>query len=218
MRELRLSDQAARRRKRRLALVLVPAAVLAVAATGFTTYVLTREPTHFETIGCFETADVEGNTTIVSADGRHPVTICAELWRKGDVGPGPAPKRLAACVLETGPVGVFPSSGGDTCERLGLADLPAGYAAEGKRFAALRDAILERIGAPGTGSSPASGKCVGEDDARAIVRRELDAHGYSDWRIEVADDAAFTAARPCASLAFDGERKVVVLVPVPRDG
>jgi len=189
-----------RRRKRRLVLILVPAVILLLAATGFTTYVLTREPTHLETIGCF---DREGNTAVVNADGRHPVEICRELWQAGDLG-ADRPERLAACVLETGPVGVFPSSGPDTCERLGLADLPASYVAEARRFSALRDAVVARLVTD----------CVAEEPARTTVRRELDARGFSMWRIEVADDAAFTPDRPCASAAFDGERKVVVLVPI----
>ena len=120
-------DRNERRRRRRLALVLVPAAVLLLAATGFTTYALLRGPTHLETIGCYETASTSADTTVVRADGRDPRVICAELWAEGAVGEGPPPKELAACVLETGPVGVFPSRGPDTCERLGLADLPASY-------------------------------------------------------------------------------------------
>jgi hypothetical protein len=108
-------DRAARRRRRRLALILVPAVLAALAVTGFTTYALTREPAHLESVGCFETAELDGNIAVVSADGRSPTAICAELWRQGAMGPGPAPDRLAACVLETGAVGVFPGSGKDTC-------------------------------------------------------------------------------------------------------
>lgn len=119
------------------------------------------------------------------------------------------PSSLASCVLETGAIGVFPSSGAKTCEELGLADLPASYAAESKRFAALRDAIVDELGEPASGSSLGSPKCVGERDARTIVRRELDARGYSDWGIEVA--LKYTAERPCTDVAFDGERKVVEL-------
>jgi hypothetical protein len=42
------------------------------------------------------------------------------------------------------------------------------------------------------------------------VRRELEAHGYSDWDVMVAGEA-FSAERPCADLAFDGAGKTVVL-------
>jgi hypothetical protein len=176
VREVTVWDRAAQRRRRRLALVLVPAVVAVLAVTGFTTYALTREPTHLESVGCFETAELDGNIAVVNADGRDPTAICAELWRQGDMGPGPAPESLAACVLETGAIGVFPSSGEDTCEHLGLADLPPTYAAEAERFAALRDAIAAELGAS-YGSSERAPKCLREEEARALVRHELAAAG-----------------------------------------
>jgi hypothetical protein len=212
VREVAMWDRAAQRRRRRLALVLVPAVLALLTAAGFTTYALTREPSHLESVGCFETAELDGNIAIVNADGRGPTAICAELWRQGDMGPGPAPKSLAACVLETGAVGVFPSSGKDTCEQLGLADLPPTYAAEAERFAALRDAIAAELGAP-YGSTERDPKCLREEEARGLVRGELDARGYEDWSIAVIG-GGFTES-PCAAvgLGFDGERKVVFLVP-----
>ena len=210
--ELTVLDRSARRRRRRALLVLVPAAVILLMVTGFTTYALTREPTHLESVGCFETAGLDANVAIVNADGRDPTVICAELWRDGAMGSAAAPGNLAACVLTSGAIGVFPSSGKGTCEQLGLADLPPTYAAEGKRFAELREAIIAHLGEPGTGSSQSTLKCVGEADARALVRRELDTHGYRDWGIEVAGDG-YTTERPCTTVAFDGERKAVLLVP-----
>ncbi len=215
MSELVLQQQSRSRRRRRLALVLVPTAIVLAVATGFTAYALTREPTQLESIGCYDRADLSANTTIVNADGRDPVAICAEVWRQGAMDDTPKPPRLAACVLESGAVGVFPSLGADTCARLGMAGLPPSYAANRKRFAALRDAIVTQLGEPATGSSRGSPKCVPERDARTIVRRELDAHGYSEWQIEVTGDG-FTAERPCAEVAFDGKRKVVLLIPVWR--
>ena len=212
VREVAMCERAAQRRRRRLALVLVPAVLVALAVTGFTTYALTREPSHLESVGCFETAELDGNIAIVNADGRRPRAICAELWRQGDMGPGPAPESLAACVLETGAIGVFPSSGEDTCEQLGLADFPPGYAEEAERFAALRDAIAAELGAS-YGSSERAPKCLREEEARALVRHELAARGYEDWSIEVIGGGF--AESPCAAvgLGFDGERKIVFLVP-----
>ena len=121
---------------------------------------------------------------------------------------------LAACVEETGVIGVFVSSGTETCARLGMASLPASYAVEGKRFAELRDAIESHLGVPASGSSLGSPKCVGEEAARAAVRRELDTHGYTDWKIELADNVDFSAERPCAEASYDGKDKAVILIPV----
>jgi hypothetical protein len=216
VREVTNWDRAARRRRRRLALVLVPAVLAVLAVTGFTTYALNREPTHLESVGCFETAELDANIAVVNADGRDPTAICAELWRQGDMGTGTAPESLAACVLGAGELGVFPSTGDDTCEQLGLADLPPTYAAEAKRFAALRDAIAARLGAS-YGSTEREPKCLREDEARALVRHELADRGYEDWSIEVIG-SGFTA-KPCVAvgLGFDGERTVVFLVPEPDE-
>ena len=214
VREASMWDRAARRRRRRLTLVLVPTVLAVLAVTGFTTYALTREPTHLESVGCFETAELDGNMAIVNADGRNPTKICAELWRQGAMGPGPAPENLVACVLETGAVGVFPSSGEGTCDHLGLADLPPTYAAEAKRFGALREAIAVALGAS-DGSTERDPKCLRESEARALVRRELDARGYEGWSIEVIGSGF--AEDPCAAvyLGFDGERRIVFLHPEP---
>ena len=209
--ELNLQEGSRRRRRRRLVLVLVPAVFALLIATGFTTYVLTREVTHFESIGCYDKARV--GVTVVQADGRDPVAICSELWAQGLMDAGRVPK-LVACVEETGGIGVFPTPANETCARLGMADLPASYAVEGKRFAELRDAIEAHLGVPASGSSLGSPKCVGEQEARAAVRRELDAHGYTNWGIGLADNVDFSAERPCAEASYDGKNKVVVLIPV----
>jgi hypothetical protein len=213
VREISGWEATTRRRRRRRAVILVPATILILAATGFTTYALTREPMQLESIACFEKAALDANVSVENADGRHPTAICAEIWSKYGIEGGPAPTRLAACVLESGAVGVFPSSGGTTCAQLGLAELPATYAAEAERFAALREAIFAKLGLPPSGASEGDLKCVREEEAREFIRQELKAHGYQDWDIEVIGDGF--AGRPCAvvSVGFDGERKVVFLVP-----
>jgi hypothetical protein len=211
--ELALQPAAERRRRRRLTLVLIPAAIALLAATAFTTYALTREPTHLESVGCFDRAALQANLTVVDADGRDPVAICAEMWQQGAVGAGPAPERLEACVLQTGAIGVFPGVG--ICGRLGLAPVPPGFASEAKRFAALREAIVSRLGEPASGKSKRGPQCVGEGAARALVRKLLDAHGYGDWHIVTAG-GQFSAEQPCAEPSFDSGEKVVVLAPAPR--
>jgi hypothetical protein len=200
------------RRRRRLVLSLVPAvAILLTAATGFTAYTLLRtEPTHLESIGCYDRASIGGNVTVVSPDGRSPVAQCRDLWQQGVVGE-PVPAQLAACVLSTGPVGVFPSEGDQTCERMGLADLSAKGEAESRRFVRMRDAIYARLGSPASGSSRRSGPCVGEEHAGAIVREELAAHGYEGWDVKTVGEG-FTTDRPCAEVSFDGGSKTALLL------
>ena len=196
-----------RRSMRRRLVVALAALGVVLTASGFGAYALTRdEPTHFDSIGCFEKADLGANAAIVGVDGRSPTEICAEVWATGGFGPGRAVPALQACVLETGAVGVFPGSGAEVCNRLGIAALGPGYEAKAARFAALRDDIVAGLQ-----------RCVGEEGARAVVRGELNAHGFAGWRFELV--APFTAERPCAELGgLDVERKRVVVVPGERGG
>jgi hypothetical protein len=111
--------------------------------------------------------------------------------------------------------GVFPASGRDTCGALGLAPLSAGYATEAKRFAALRNALVARLGEPASGSSLRGPQCVGRSAAERFVRGALDVRGYADWRVEIAG-GGFTPARPCAEPSFDTGAKTVYLLPARR--
>lgn len=212
--ELSPRSRPRRSRRRRLTLVLVPAVVVVLAATAFTTYALTRNVKHLESIGCYDSASLSANTAVVDADGRSPVAICAEAWRQGAFG-SPPPKQLVACVLQTGAVGVFPASGADTCGALGLSPLPASYAAEARRFAHLRAAIEGRLGTPASGASKRGPQCVGGTEAVSFVRATLAANGYRGWRVQVMG-SGFTEERPCAEPAYYTSAKTVYLFPVPR--
>lgn len=193
-----------RRRRRRFLGALLPAAVLLLAATGIATYVLTREATHLESIGCYDSLSLEANTTIVSADGRDPVAVCAEVWQEGAVGSGAAPE-LAACVLPSGAVGVFPAAGRDTCNSLGLANLREGFTTETKRLAELRDSVVGRLALD----------CVGETEGRRLVEDALNARGFGDWRVEVASDG-YSADRPCTHFGTDAAQELALLLPTER--
>ncbi|HKD32782.1 MAG TPA: hypothetical protein VKB73_04850 [Gaiellaceae bacterium] len=200
----------AERRRRRIVVALVPAVLVLLAATAFTTYKLTRNPTHLESVGCYDRASLSANTAVVGADGRDPVAICAEVWQEGALG-RPVPKHLEACVLQTGAIGVFPG----TCSSLGLAPLPASYRAQAMRFASLQNAIVAGLGTLASGSSKRGRQCVGRTPAERFVRRILDARGYGDWQIKVAG-GAFTATAPCAEPSFDTGGKSVYLIPAAR--
>lgn len=211
--EVRAWDRTAKRRRRRLALILAPAALGVLVATGFTTYALVREPTHLESIGCYERASLDANVAVVGADERTPADICGEVWRTGGFGKEGASPALTACVLPTGAVGVFPGPD-TTCSDLGLAKIPASYTEQMEGFAGLQAAIVAKLGEPPSGSSRGGPECVPKDDARLIVKRELEIRGYSDWKVEIAGD--FTEARPCADVSFDTGGKTVILVSGSR--
>jgi hypothetical protein len=190
-----------RPQRRAVVLVLVAAAVTA----GFTFYALVNRVSEPLTIGCYAAVDLDADAAVVGADGRSPVTVCEELWRNGAVGPGAVPP-LAACVLPSGAVGVFPSTDGDPCTTLQLAPLDStSYPDEADEVVALRTSLVEKFLAVG---------CLDDAEATETVVEELEDRGMSGWTVERS--GTFTAERPCASLAFDPEAETVTLVPVPR--
>jgi hypothetical protein len=214
--ELRMWERTTRQRRRRFAVILVPAVLAVLVVTGFTTYALTHEPTVFESVGCFENASLNANVAVVSADERTPTDICGEVWRTGGFGQAGEIPELTACVLQSGAIGVFPSSGRSTCEELGLAELPPSYPDAAAKFAALQSAIYAKVGEPASGSSRGGPQCVGEQEARTIVRRELIVRGYEDWEVKVAG-GEFSPEQPCADVSFDTAGGTVLLLPAgPR--
>ena len=190
-----------RRRRSRMLIPIVAAA--AVLSMGFTVYALTRDVTEPSGIGCYAEADTGAKTVVVGADGRPPVAVCEAVWAGGAFGPGEMPP-LAACVLTTGAVGVFPG-GPETCASLDLAPLDGTtYPGEVGDFIAFRTALVDRFRAAG---------CLNEQAASEAVREEFATRGLSGWT--VVTESRFSAARPCASLAFEPEAKRVSLVPIP---
>jgi len=193
------------RRRRWLALVLAPAAALAVAAGAYA--IIHSAQDVVDGIGCYAEASTESDTTVVVADGRHPVKVCAELWEGGVVAEGvhEAPP-LVACVLPEGrAVGVFPGEQG-TCEELGMSPLPGGYRKAAERFSAMREDMVRRT------QPRAPDDCLGVEEARAIAREVLDAHGFTEWAIEVDPWAPSGEDRVCVTVAFDPPDRAVILI------
>ncbi len=189
-------------RARRSRLLIPIAGAAAVLSLGFTMYAVTRNVTE-PSLGCYAEADTGANTVVVGADGRSPVAVCEGVWAGGAFGPGATPP-LAACVLTTGAIGVFPG-GPDTCAALDLSPLDgASYPGQVEGFLAFRTAIVDRFRAAG---------CLDEQAATDAVRDELGTQALSSWT--VVTQTSFSAARPCASLAFDPEARRVSLVPLP---
>ena len=204
-------ELSATRRRRRLVLTLVPAVViLLTAATGFTAYSLLRtEPTHFESIGCYDRSDLSSGMAVISPDGSGAVEQCRKLWEDGAMS-GPAPQQLAACVLETGPIAVFPSTDGRTCERMGLADLSARGRAESERFVQMRDAVYAEIGTPAW-AAPGAHPTASERRKRARPSVACSTGTAMRTRRIITGGWKFSAQRPCADVSFDGGSKTALL-------
>jgi hypothetical protein len=186
------------------ALILVPIAALAVAAA---TYGLFRAVDQPLVAACYQRASLNAPRAIVPATDQGAVAACGALWRSG--APFNADGRasvppLAACVLDSGEVGVFPDVlGSDTCSALGLAHPSTGGGGqEQRRILELKNAVAARF----------LGSCVGREPAVALVQTELQRYGLRDWR--VVSPMPFTLREPCASAAYDLGHRTITLVPV----
>ncbi|MDQ4067993.1 MAG: hypothetical protein M3203_00705 [Actinomycetota bacterium] len=197
----------ARRRIR----ILVPALAATSVLGGAVAYGMLRDQhSKPQSAACYEQADVEARTEVVGVGPEGPVAACAELWRGGVFGWPGEPPPLAECVLATGVVGVFPTTGTqDVCRQIGVeAEVtttapPPTLADVNERFRAFREAVLPRF---------VDSPCMEPGPAAEVVRRELDRAGLGEWRVRTGD---FSPDRPCATLWFRPEVGEVVLVPAP---
>jgi hypothetical protein len=189
--------------RRSYVLALVPLA--AVVAAG--AWALTHGATKQLTIGCYASAALQARTIVVAATAASPTEACGRVWQRGDFGSSGSP-RLQACVLPSGGVGVFPSPGGRACEQLKLAPVAVGASSispQSGSAATLKRALVEEF---------LSKPCMRRGQAISTVRRELRTQHLNDWTVRAT--GAFVSARPCASLGFDEEQHLVLLVPMPK--
>ncbi len=195
------------RRAARLRVALAIAIIAAVAAAGMTWYVLTRDVSQLG-ISCHAAVTMSSDIVAVSADGTPTATDCVAPWADGlltnpDIPLGDVPP-LTACVTDVGGVAVFPTGAPDICELLGLAHQNPNQPGGGlRKLAAAKQAITDYILAT---------TCQPLDETETVVNGILNAHGLADWTITRQPDHP---DRPCASVAYDTEHQVVVLVPNP---
>jgi hypothetical protein len=205
--ERALSGARRRRGPRRFAAVaLVVAAAAGAAAAGFLD---SRKPAAALDVACYTAARLDASASVVRARPDRAVEACRTLWRDGTLGPAASPPHLVACVLSTGVVAVFPGGPG-TCAELHRPVASPGPSPAVDKVATLRDRLI--------GASNATG-CLAPDEARADAEGALRDLGISGWSVVVGPGASghgFDADRPCATFAFEQDRKQIVLVPFPR--
>jgi hypothetical protein len=114
--------RATRRPRRGLVLVLVVVTAGLLATGAYAGYALTRSATPVESIGCYQTVSLTANTAVVAAGSGSPAGACAEKWSSAFPRVAP-PASFAACVLDSGAIGVFPADTGNPCAKLGLSAL-----------------------------------------------------------------------------------------------
>ncbi len=190
-------------RRRWRAVLVVAAVTAAVAGSAAASYIVSRQPSRPDTIVCYAAASLRGDAIQAHAAPDDAVTTCLQEWRSGSfAGFGPVPAGLAACVLPSGVIGVFPGDP-SVCDRLQIARL----ATESDGLTTNVPQIVDQL------TSLTSRVCLDASAARQELQRLLDTLGASEWRI--VGPTAFPPSRPCASLAFDPPTKTITLVPVP---
>jgi hypothetical protein len=190
--------------RRRWRLVAGGALVVASLVTAAAVWVVTRPAGNPTRVACFAAADLDADTAVVAASaGGDPITSCEEVWRNGSFRGWGAVPPLAACVLASGTVGVFPGDP-SLCDRLGLARHVAEGADWDARVGQLVDGLTSELASPA---------CVDVAVAADLVRERLDQLDLDGWTLIAP--ATVAPDRPCASVAFDPPAKTITLVPVP---
>jgi hypothetical protein len=201
------SDGSARPHRRVRSVVLIPViAVVAVGLAAFAWVIAPSPVTKPTTVGCYAADNLNANTVVIDG-GSDPIGACSALWAKGQLG-APSQPLLAACVLPSGSLGVFPSSSGETvCSQMSLATPTQPYPnSESQAFESFKSAVVADFMAT---------SCMSPAQAQATVTRDLDGHGLSTW---TTSTGTFTADRPCAGLAFNTDQHQVLLVPQTPSG
>ncbi len=193
--------------------VLVPAAVLLLAAGGYA--VLRADEVVAAGIGCFDRADLDADVTVVSTTAEDPVAVCTQLWESGDAGARGEVPQMTACVNEPGAVLVLPSGDPRICAELGLQPLPDDYEAAAKRFVEMRDDMIDTLYREATsGGVSERDACLDNQSALRVATSVLEEHGFSDWTAEVA--TGDYGGRHCANdVAFEDDDKKVLIIPTP---
>lgn len=186
-----------RRRRTKRRWLLVPAAALLTGA-GYLAFGAVTEPLD---VACVRSQPLsDSDIAVLPADGRDAAVICAEQWEP--VFGEPPPAALMHCVLESGVLAILPAAPQDSCAALGLGAPDPDRNPGSDEAVGLAGALGERIRAH---------DCAGEAEALRAVADVLSERDLRHWSVHVADE--FTDDHPCATLAYDVQRRLVIIVP-----
>jgi len=198
--------------RRRRPLKVYAGSLVAVLATGVGVgYALVgHHATRQSVVSCYAEARLDAHVVEVTAAGSDPIAACQSMWALGHVPGQPVVRNeaLTACVLPSGLAGVFPDTAGTVCRRLRLTPIDA------RPSATTTPAESPVISMMNTVAAALANGCLTIDQANLLVRGALDRAGLPDWK--VTQGAPSSAARPCASPAFDEPNHLVRLIPVPK--
>lgn len=195
-----------RRTVPRRRLVIVAVAIVALTTGVAMTIALTQRDITNMAITCYEAVSLESSRAGMSADGPPTASMCEQPWSDGELTmeglePGEVPP-LSACVNDLGGLAVFPTDDPLVCEQLGLAvPTPGQSTSHFDTTAAAKEDIFNYL---------VSDACRPLDEAEVVFREIFDRHGLTDWTVVRRPDHP---GRPCASIAYHIEDKMLVIVP-----
>jgi len=164
---------------------VIAAVLLLAVATGFATAQIMKNPETLaaNSIGCYTSADLDGDVTIVSADGRPPTEVCAGVRKEI----GEAPATLVACV-QGEIVAVFP---GNSCEESGLESLPIGFDLARQKVERL-DRAIARL--------ESKSDCIDPERLAEMAQDTLDRLGWNGWTASLDGEGS----EPCGWIRSPG--------------
>jgi len=195
------------RRRRRIIAVLVAVAALAAGA-GAAWALNTRSVTNSISVLCYDAPSTAASAIEAPRAAIPDTAACQAFWDDGvlpinsDLPRGQVPP-LVSCVNNAGTYVVFPSDNTNLCAELGLGD-PAPPPAGPDKTYELTQQLIDAI-------NPTT--CLSLDEAEQAAVDIFNKLGLSDWTVTKRPD---NPEEPCASLAFDEETHLVILVPIPK--
>ena len=180
-----------RRRVRRLIGGLVGLALVGTSAATAATILGSSERLAAGTVYCYETANLDGGANSVVAGTRSPVDACAAETGRSE--------PRVACDDGEDAVAVVPGRTAATCERLGLAPLPAGYEPARERVTAFARDVT---------ALEASAGCIPPRELAERVQELLDRSGWTGWRTWLRLDVSDGPCGSVSGLNGDGTRSV----------
>ncbi|WP_433331573.1 hypothetical protein [Spirillospora sp. CA-294931] len=158
--------------------------------------------------GCYDRASLDADTTVIGDGGLDPVSACAELWSKGEVGDAEPPVPPLVACTQGKSVGVFPGDA-RTCAKLGLTaarPLTAAEKAEARALITVRKKLADQTGR----------RCLPEKEALTTAQSLLASHGLKGWRV-VAEGFGSGKPADCAMVGIlDVKTKTLPLQADPR--
>jgi hypothetical protein len=200
---IRLSSALPRRRRNRSLWVMIAAVVSAAAITA-AAIAVTHKASVTTGVACFGQPSLGGHIVATGPTAPTAIETCAKAWAEGRFGTAQTPPPLIDCVLESGAVGVFPSTDPALCDRLGLARHDPAQRLDTDPAVILAERLSDRV---------ATGVCYDEATTERYIRDQLPGLGIAGWTVVPPPDAR---NGPCYTGSVDSKNHAIHVAPQPN--